>query len=652
MDPDVARLVREERLLEAARLAGDRGDARTASLLYERACEWAMAAEAALCAGDAARALELASETGEVAICDRALPLLAADRQTARVDAVAARLEQRGRHAWAARVYEARDRPLDAARAWERAGEAMRAAELLEKAGDPALAARVLEAALRRDRQAWRAAIALGTLLVRFGKNEAAVRVLQQVPEGCPERREALSHLIPALERLDLGRAARDAADELAMLGGWPSLDAASADAGTAGAPAGVRLFGRYDVVREIASSPSARVLECFDVARAERVAVKLFAAWDARGSGRDALARFEREARAMRALDHVNVVPLRDVVAEGPALVLAWMPGGTLERMLAATGAFAPSRAVEIAASVLSALGDAHRLGILHRDVKPSNVLFDDAGGARLSDFGVAHLGDLSTTATAGVFGTLAYMSPEQREGRPSTARSDVFSVGVMLREMLTGERPSPGEPPRLRPTHAHRELTPEHDAIVDRMTAREPLDRPSDAFEARRALTALAWPARADSRATDAASRGDRRPSGWPKTARLETRPDGGVVDCWTERPIERLPLSPAVIARARAFALADHPALQPVLRVAREDDHLWLEALRGPALERPLTPDERGRLAAAVHALHGAGATHGQIDRAHVVVTPEGVVLRFSEAPEPVSSEGDDRQAIARM
>jgi serine/threonine-protein kinase len=391
-------------------------------------------------------------------------------------------------------------------------------------------------------------------------------------------------------------------------------------------------------------------VLECLDVARGERVAVKLFAGWDARGSGRDALARFAREAHAMRALDHPNVVPLRDVIAEGPAIVLAWMPGGTLERLLSTTGALAPARAVEIAASLLSALGDAHRLGILHRDVKPSNVLFDDAGGARLSDFGVAHLGDLSTTATAGVFGTLAYMSPEQREGRPSTARSDLFSVGVLLREMLTGERPAPGEPPRTAPSQAHRELTAEHDAIVDRMTSREPLDRPSDAFEARRTLTALPWPATADSRIAGA-GRSERRSSGWPGAARLEAGLDGRTIDGWTGRAIERVALDDAVLAHARAFAIADHPGLQTVLRVAREDDSLWLEPLRGDPLERPLSAEEHARLASALSALHAAGAAHGRVDRAHVVVTGGGVVLRF-DRPDSAARQADDQLALARM
>ena len=268
-------------------------------------------------------------------------------------------------------------------------------------------------------------------------------------------------------------------------MGGAPASEGPAQAQG----PQRARLFGRYDAVREVASSPSARVLEAIDVVRGDRVALKVLAAWDAQGSGRDALVRFEREVRTMRALDHPCVVPLRDYLPEGPALVLEWMAGGTLERLLAATGALAPARAVEIASAVLSALGEAHTLGILHRDVKPANVLFDAAGGARLSDFGVAHLGDVSTTATGGVFGTLAYMSPEQREGRPATIKSDVFSVGVMLGETLTGEKPAVGTTPRTIPSQAHRELDERHDALVARMTATDPSERPG-ALEARSML------------------------------------------------------------------------------------------------------------------------------------------------------------------
>ncbi|HEX3344015.1 MAG TPA: serine/threonine-protein kinase, partial [Polyangiaceae bacterium] len=491
MDPDVTELVREERLLEAAALASARGDAVLASHLYERACDWANAASEALRSGDPGRALELAAEAGSDTLVAQAAARIAPGS----AEAVATRLSRRGHDRHAARLLEASGHPLDAARAWERSGDPVRAARLLEHADDPAGAARVLENALRRDPAAWAVAAALGALLARFGKHEAAVRILQRVPANAPERREALRHLVSALHRLGLARAAAEANAELGGPGG-----ANANEEGATGAPVRHRIFGRYDVVREVASSASARVLECTDVVRGERVAVKVFAAWDTRGSGRDALARFEREVRTMRVLDHPNIVPLRDYVHEGPAIVLAWMPGGTLDGMLATAGALAPARAVEIAAGVLEALGEAHRLGILHRDVKPANVLFDEAGGARLGDFGVAHLGDVSTTATAGIFGTLAYMSPEQREGRPATTRSDVFAAGTMLREMLTGERPMPGEPFRALPSAAHRELDARHDAVVARLTASDPADRPVDAFEARSALLGLPWPGTVD--------------------------------------------------------------------------------------------------------------------------------------------------------
>jgi len=640
VDPDVAQLVREQRLLEAAALASGRGDSVLASQLYERACDWVNAASEALRSGDASRGLELAAEAGNEPLAEQA----AARVPPHAAEVTARKLVRRGHDRHAARLLESNGHPLEAARAWERAGHPVRAGALLERAGDPAGAARVLENALRRDPAAWAVATALGALLARFGKHEAAVRILQRVPADSPERREALGHLVPTLERLGLARAAADAAAELDERGGATAHGAPGTDA-----PVRQRIFGRYDVVREAASSPSARVLECTDVVRGERVAVKVFAAWDTHGSGRDALARFEREVRTMRVLDHPSIVPLRDYVPEGPAIVLAWMAGGTLERMLATTGALAPGRAVEIASGVLAALGEAHRLGILHRDVKPANVLFDDAGGARLSDFGVAHLGDVSTTATAGVFGTLAYMSPEQREGRPATARSDVFAAGTILREMLTGERPVPGKPPRARPSDAHGELDERHDAIVARLAAVDPAERPVDAFEARSALLALPWPAALDTVAKRVGT--ERQPSARPQAGRLQLGLDGTVLDTWTGRRIERVPSSPQALARARAFARADHLALQSVLRIDHEDGVIWLEA-RGRPLDRALAASERSHLESALEALHAVGAVHGHVDAAHVLVDDSGVVLLFEVEHEPTATIDRDRLALARL
>ncbi len=641
VDPDVALLVREQRLLEAAALASERGDSVLASQLYERACDWVNAASEALRSGDASRSLELAAEAGSEPMAEQA----AARVPPHAAEATARRLVRRGHDRHAARLLESNGHPLEAARAWERAGHPVTAGGLLERAGDPAGAARVLENALRRDPAAWAVATALGALLARFGKHEAAIRILQRVPVDAPERREALGHLVPALERLGLERAAAEVAAELEARGGATAPGAPGTDA-----PLRQRIFGRYDVVREAASSPSARVLECTDVVRGDRVAVKVFAAWDTHGSGRDALARFEREVRTMRVLDHPSIVPLRDYVPEGPAIVLAWMPGGTLERVLATTGALAPARAVEIASGILAALGEAHRLGILHRDVKPANVLFDDAGGARLSDFGVAHLGDVSTTATAGVFGTLAYMSPEQREGRPATARSDVFAAGTILREMLTGERPMPGRTPRARPSDAHGELDARHDAIVARLAAVDPAERPVDAFEARSALLALPWPAALDTVAKRLGA--ERQPSARPQAGRLQLGLDGTVLDTWTGRRIERVPSSPQALARARAFARADNLALQSVLRVDHEDGVIWLEAARGRPLDRALAASERSLLESALEALHAVGTAHGNVDAAHVLVDDSGVVLRFEVEHEPTATIDRDRLALARL
>ncbi|HZU83452.1 MAG TPA: serine/threonine-protein kinase [Polyangiaceae bacterium] len=656
MDPDVARLVHQQRLTEAARLASERGDPATASALHERACDWRAAGIEALRAGQAGRALELAALAGDDVTAEQALAAVA---RSPGAGSVAARLEERGRHGWAARLLEACRREADAARAWERAGDARRAAALLERAGQPVEAARVLEAALRREPRAWGVAVALGGLLGRFGRWQSAARVLQRVPPEAGERREALAALVPALEQLGLDHAAAEAARELASSGGAAQVDPAVQNAGACVAPASgaggavvraqPRLFGRYELVREVASSATARVLECVDLVRGGRVAVKLLAAVEARGAGRDALARFEREARVMKAMAHPNVVPLLEWIPDAPAIVLAWMAGGTLEQRLA-EGPLAPARAAEVTAAVLSALGEAHRLGVLHRDVKPTNVLFDEGGVARLADFGVAHLGETSTTATAGVFGTLGYMSPEQRQGRPATPRSDVFAAGVMLREMLTGERPCPGDPSLRPPSAAHRELDTRHDAVVASMIADDPDARPADAFEARALLASVPWPA-AVCRPPEVARRdGHRAPEGHDE--RLETRADGVQVDSWTGRPIETVAATDRVLSRARAFALADHPALQAVWRVDRAAPAIWLEHLAGRPRATPLSDADRARLRAALVALHATGVAHGRVDWRHIASREDGVVLRFEPEHDPTATADLDWIALARL
>lgn len=643
MDSDVARLVRDERLLEAAGLASQRGDAKTASALFERACDFFRAAEEALRAGDHARALALAREADDDEIAERALAELLHDPEAA--ERVSVHLERRGDHRYCARILEAIGKTVRAARAYERAGDAAKASSLLESSGDIVGAAKVLEAQLRREPAASNLLLALGSLLLRYGKVPEAIRSLQKIPDGSAERREALTLLVRALDQLGLAEARALAQQELEDIGGPVESEDTKAQVPS------VRphLFGRYEIVREVASSPSARVLECLDRVRGERVAVKIFAGYDARGTGRDALARFEREVRLLGSFNHPNIVPLREYVPEGPALVLAWMAHGTLEQMLVREP-LTPARAVEIAQAMLAALSEAHRLGVIHRDVKPANVLFDDAGVTRVSDFGVAHLGEVDVTATAGIIGSFGYMSPEQREGRPATVRSDLYGVGAVLWEMLTGERPEFARTVQTRPSGAHRDLDARHDALVLSFLAEEPAERPEDALAARRSLGSLPWP---DTLERAAGPLTERPKSAHPPSVRFEPQADGSFLDALLGRRVVAVALTSNALSRAAAFARVDHPALQAVLRVDRAQSAIWFAAPRGTPLRGTLSPVQSARLQDALAQLHDRGDVHGRIDSQHVWVDEQGeVMLTFAANPDAIATKELDRLALARL
>jgi tetratricopeptide (TPR) repeat protein len=626
MDADVLELVRQERILDAARLSSARGDAHGASALFERACDWPSAAVEAMRAGDGLRGLDLALRAGDEPLAEKAAAQLAVDETLA--DKAAAHLARRGHHGWAARVLEGAGRLAEAARAWERAGDATRAGKLFERSGNPARAARAFETALRRDAGAADAAVALAGLLIRFGKDEAGVRLLQRVPEQAPERRQALATMIGALERLDLFAAAGEAARELAALGGSPEPALATPRA---------TFHARYEVIRQVASSPRARVLEGIDRARGDRVAIKIFTPDPRRRKEGDGVARLERDVLALRSLDHPAIVPIRDFDEQGPTVVFAWMGGGSLDQKLA-QGPIAPVHAAEIACSVLGALDAAHRHGILHRDVKPANVLFDSTGTARLSDFGAAYLGDASTTVSASELDALASMSPEQREGREATARSDLFAVGAMLYEMLTGDRLGK----KLRPaSEGRRGLRVDHYDAIARMTAYDAEARPVDAFDARQLLLSLEWPGASDTRAQSEEPRRvvESDATAGAGTARLDQRADGRLVDAWTGHAVQRLALSDERLARARVFAQAGHVALQPVLRVDREGGFLWLASCA--AIDRPLTSADRARLDDALAAVSAADGDRPTIDLGRVGLGDSGEVVLLLE-PRPIVSD----------
>ena len=163
-------------------------------------------------------------------------------------------------------------------------------------------------------------------------------------------------------------------------------------------------------------------------------------------------LQRFEREVRIVAQLEHRNIVPVYDFgeFEDQPYIAMRYMPAGSVEELLAA-GRIPLGRVLSIVEQVASALDYAHQSGILHRDLKPSNILLDDGGGVFITDFGIARiLGEGgSNITTQGVVGTPSYMSPEQARGEPLDGRSDVYSLGVMLFELITGSRPFDSETP-----------------------------------------------------------------------------------------------------------------------------------------------------------------------------------------------------------
>lgn len=649
------------RLHEAGALLSSLAQHDEASRVLEEACDFDGAARAALLAGELERAVVLAAQSGRSERLDEALARAREGLSEARLSVLAGSLDARGFGEPAGALHATLGDHGAAALSLARAGDALGAAREHELAGAPAEAAKLLEAAVRREPHRHELRLALGRLFVRHGRSDAALRALQAVPPEAPERRAALSTLVPLLSRLGLEAAVGELTSELEALGG--AQDEHAAEARVEGGRERV-LFGRYEVVREVASTPNARVLEAHDRVAADRVAVKLLAPTLLEGSGRDALLRFEREARALAQLRHPHVVALREWQPEGPALVLEWMEGGSVRELLDGGEPIAPARAAEITLAVLSALGEAHRLGVLHRDVKPTNVLFDAVGTPHLADFGAAHLGDLTATATAATIGTLAYMSPEQRAGAPATVASDVYGAGALFCELLTGEPPA-ADRPVFALRDVHDELGPAHEAVLGALLAPAASERPDDTFAARKLIGGVAWPTRALPRARRLLRRSTAPPPA-PGAARLEPGREGycptgceRARDAWSARDVLLVPLDEAELTRARALAKGAHPGLPTVLRVDDAAARLWLEAPRGRSLAavgRALDASERAALRAVVAALHDLGLVHGRLDREHVLVgetSPAGevdVVLGYTTAREAEGrSFADDERAL---
>jgi eukaryotic-like serine/threonine-protein kinase len=275
----------------------------------------------------------------------------------------------------------------------------------------------------------------------------------------------------------------------------------------------GDEVAGRYRLDELQGRGPMSEVWRAHDGTLDRTVAVKIL-------SPTADLARFRREAQALAALAHENVMRVYDYGEDeaGPFMALEWLPGGTLEDRLAA-GALPSDETYRVAEGIAAGLAHLHARGLVHRDLKPTNVLFDEEGRPKLGDFGLArHVAGSGTLTEAGtVLGTAAYISPEQAAGEPAGAASDVYSFGVVLFRMLTGVLPFTTED-ALALANMHRHATPpevealQPDAppVLAALSAaalrKDPAQRPADGEELLGALGAppAAYQVPADTEAT----------------------------------------------------------------------------------------------------------------------------------------------------
>jgi hypothetical protein len=256
--------------------------------------------------------------------------------------------------------------------------------------------------------------------------------------------------------------------------------------------PSGTVLQQRYEIAREIGRGGYSIVYLARDRQLGADVALKLLVPPPA--AARLARERMRREVQSVRALAHPNVVQLYDFVDDGPwsFIVMEYVPGPDLHVQVREHGTVDAERAAVIGRDIAAALEEAHRRGILHRDVKPQNILLDPSGRARLTDFGSAKLGDQTTlTATGGMVGTPDYAAPEVFAGARGDARADVYGLGLSLYYALVGalpQRSSPHLPPSAvptghRPGASRRDVPRWLDEGIARATTADPEERLSGA-------------------------------------------------------------------------------------------------------------------------------------------------------------------------
>jgi serine/threonine-protein kinase len=283
---------------------------------------------------------------------------------------------------------------------------------------------------------------------------------------------------------------------------------------------------GRYRIERKLGAGGMADVYLAEDQELGRRVAIKIL-------NGRHAnddqfIERFRREAKNAAALNHPNIVSIYD---RGNAedtyyIAMEFLDGRTLKELIIGRGAAPINVAIEYARQILSALRFAHRHGIVHRDIKPHNVLVDGEGRVKVTDFGIARAGTSQMTETGSIVGTAHYLSPEQAKGGEVDPRSDLYSLGIVLYELLTGKTPFDGEtpveiamkhlstPPKP-PSQLRPDIPRELDMVVMRALAKNPDERYQSADEMEGDLERVARGARVSATTADTATQVLRSPA-----------------------------------------------------------------------------------------------------------------------------------------
>ncbi len=682
-------LRRVGRYAEAANMCLRAGEPAQASELFAAVWDWPAAIDTAKDAGLYALAFRHALEASDRATMQRLLAILPDHPEQAAEAATLA--ERKGRVVDAARLREAAGDVLRAVELYERAGELGEAARCHESLGDYRKAGMLYERRVQEDPTDGEAALRLGRILAHFGRFEHAARALQIAEKDPERRRPARAVLVACFAALELHDAAGACLDRLREHEPDLPLRVAEFLRQTFGDERGIAAYalggtthdatqllaGRYRVLRPLGSGATGRVLLTHDGFYDREVAVKVLSVGIG-AHGRDAYARFAKEARVAAGIDHPNVVAVYEFNPDGPFLVMEHMAGGTLEDRLERAGRPLPLSVVRhIIFSILRGLEAVHRRGVVHRDLKPANVFFGDTGDVKLGDFGVAHLQDLGATLTGAMLGTLAYMAPEQITGstRPEAA-TDLYALGCILFRMLTLELPFPGpdfvaqhlELPVPRVSARRPTLDPGFDALLARLLAKTASERLASVDEALSALEALDWTdPEHDALAELVADAAPRRPSVLPsrppsapatgdRYELLEPLEAGAFValDTLLGRRVRIEPCDDARAAWLRELTRTDGPFVQAVLDVDPESERAILEHPQGEPLSRALLDDARralthAQIAEALRSFHEGGLVHGDVRMGTVMVGAGRAVLLLPRALRTGTTAEEDLEAL---